>query len=50
MRKVRWKKEWQREGKEKIWEKWDVNLTNPRALRKQNVPEIRFARAVLEST
>jgi hypothetical protein len=46
VRKVRWKKEVLREGKEMVWKTWDVNLTDSEGLPRR-VPEIRFARAFL---
>ena len=46
VRKVRWKKEVIREGKEMVWKTWDVNLTNSEGIPRR-FPEIRFARAFL---
>ena len=47
VRKMRWKMEVLRDGREKVWEGWDGNLTDMEGLPRR-VPEIRFARAVLE--
>lgn len=48
MRTVRWEKELRKKGKEKLWRKWDINLTGSAGLPRWKFPEIKFARAVLE--
>jgi hypothetical protein len=48
VRPLRWEKELRNEGKKFLWRKWDVNLVDREGLPKWKLPEIRFARVVLE--
>lgn len=47
-RTVRWERELRVKGKEKLWKKWDVNLTDREGLPRWKFPEIKFARVVVE--
>ena len=48
VRTVRWEKELRIQGKEKLWKKWDANLTDSQGVPTRTFPEIRFARATVE--
>ena len=48
VRTVRWEKELRIQGKKTLWKKWDVNLTDFEGDSRWRLPEIKFARAVLE--